>query len=144
MIQNFSSLPEHIFKKGTSVATTPHKEAEPLLVETRVPAEIVEEAVEEQVEAQPTQNVATQVSIVPEKPQITKEQEDLGVTTSSASIFVQGKKINMPLSAPDFELDLHKPFTTGARWMAEIVRYLLQKFHVTVRKISGIFQFVNQ
>lgn len=144
MNQNHTPLPEHLLSKPAPPVGISHKEAEPLRVESHPIKDISESTVEEQVEAQPSQDVAGQVTVVPEKPELTKEEEDLGVTASPASIFVQGKKIDLPLSASEFETDMQKPYTTGARWIAEIVRYLLQKFHVTVKKISGVFQFVNQ
>ncbi|MFA6005249.1 MAG: hypothetical protein WC775_02070 [Patescibacteria group bacterium] len=144
MTQNFTALPDEMVKKPAPVAGVPHKEAEPLRIDTGIRSEISEDVVEEQVEAQPTADVAQHVTVVPEKVALTKEQEDLGVQAAETSIFVQGKKIDVHIPAEEVEAGLQKPMTSGWRWMAELIKYILHKFHMSVKKVSGVFQYVKE
>ena len=137
-------MSDELVKKPVPVTGVPHKEAEPIRVDLGNHSEVVEDVIEEQVEAQPTKDVSRHVTIVPEKPALTKEQEDMGVQASQTSIFVQGRKVDIPLSAEKVEEGLQKPMTSGWRWLAELVKYILLKFHMTVKKVSGVFQYVKE
>ncbi len=104
----------------------------------------VEIELEEKSELQPEKELMNHgVEVVPEKPEIDEEFLKQGVETGEeTSIFVQNRKIELPLSVEKLEEGLHKPITSGWRWLAELTKYILGKFHLTIKKIGGVFKLV--
>lgn len=121
-----------------------HKEAEPLAPHTKDHQENHEQVVEEKVEMESPSELGEQVEIVPEKPEVDQNLEDQGIqAVSTLSFFVKNKKIELPISPEEVEQGLHKPLTSGWRWLSELAEYILHKFHMTIKKVAGVFQVVE-
>lgn len=124
---------------------TPHKEAEPLVHISHESQPQSETAVEEKVEMEAPSETKDLVEITPEKPEVDEDLEENGVqAVSTLSFFVKNKKIDLPISAEEIEEGRHKPLTSGWRWVAELAEYILNKFHMTIKKVAGVFQVVQK
>ncbi|MEK9179470.1 MAG: hypothetical protein AAB893_03305 [Patescibacteria group bacterium] len=141
-VLNFTPLNFSDTKKKTSV---PHKEAEPLVAISHEAHPQSESAIEEKVEMEVPSESEDIVEVTPEKPKIDEELEENGVqAVSTLSFFVKNKKIDLPISAEEIEKGLHKPLSSGWRWVAELAEYILNKFHMTIKKVAGVFQVVEK
>lgn len=123
------------------------KETEPLRMRKEKDLENFSESsidnIEEKTEFQPPQELAENLEVVPEKPEIDEELVKQGVQTSQqTSIFVNSRKIELPLSLEKVDEGLHKPITSSWRWLAELTKYILSKFHLTIKKVNGVFKLV--
>ncbi len=75
----------------------------------------------------------------PKIPSISKEAKDAGLDVApSAKPFPTIYDVKVPIyNDVQIEENLHKSFWTGARWLAEICKYLLWQSHIKLKKIGG-------
>ena len=98
---------------------------------------LVSEASIEQVEkAEASEYIET----VPEAPEVPPDIQKMGVQASppvTGSIFVGNKKIDLPMPLEEIEDGLKKPPSSGKRWLAEFLRYLLKRLHLIIKRVHG-------
>jgi len=72
-------------------------------------------------------------------PKISKEAEKAGVAVApSARPFPTIYDVKVPIYTDEqIEQNLHKSFWTGARWLAELCKYLLWQSHIKIKKIGN-------
>lgn len=72
-------------------------------------------------------------------PDIHPEAAEVGLQVApSASPFPTIYDITVPvLTDEQIETNLHKNFWSGARWLAELCKYLLLQAHIRVKRIGG-------
>ncbi len=84
------------------------------------------------------------IEIVPEEPEVDEDLAEQGVeAVSHTSVFVRNKKVELPLSLDKIEAGLHEPPTSGMRWVAELTKYILSKFHLVIKKVGKTFKLVE-
>jgi hypothetical protein len=145
--KNHSSI-SHLVKHALKFTSyTGSKETEPRMAEPLKIKEPLKESVAEKVEKAPQSESETQTNIQvdPEVPEVSEELKEAGVeTVKSSSVFVNNKKIELPISPDDLNEASHKPITSGARWLAEITMYILNKSHLVLRRVGKGFEVVQK
>lgn len=112
------------------VDAAPHfKETEP--VAPREVATVEEVAQEEKSE------VTDYIEELPEAPKLSKEEVEAGVSTGGTITLSDNKTIELPIPLEKLDEGLHKPVSSGWRWLAESVKFLLKRFHLMVVTIHG-------
>ncbi|MFO0703424.1 MAG: hypothetical protein U0525_01740 [Patescibacteria group bacterium] len=79
------------------------------------------------------------VKVVRQTPKIPKEVKKEGVSVApSAKPFPTIYDVKVPIYSDDqIEKNLHQSFWTGARWLAELCKYLLWQSHIKLKKIGS-------
>jgi len=86
-----------------------------------------------------------QIEILPDLPTVDEELRREGVElVDSDTIFVGTRKIDLPIPLEKVESGLKKPLNTGWRWVAELTKYILARFHIVVKKVGKQFKLVEQ
>ncbi len=60
------------------------------------------------------------------------------------TIFVNNRKIDLPLPLEKINQGLHKPVNSGWRWISELTKYILARFHIVIKKVGDKFKLVEQ
>jgi hypothetical protein len=144
--KNHSSI-SHLVKHALKFTSyTGSKETEPRIGEPlKIIEPVKESAVEKNEKAPQTESQENNVQVNPEVPEVDEELKEAGVeTVKSSSVFVNNKKIELPISPDDLNEASHKPITSGARWLAEITMYILNKFHLVLRRVGKGFEVVQK
>lgn len=111
----------------------------PSITESTLPKEH-EQLKEPQTQPGPTPTI----QIIPELPELDEELKAEGVELEDHdTIFVNSRKIDLPLPLERVDQGLHKPVTTGWRWLAELTKYILARFHIVIKKIGNKFRLVE-
>ncbi|MCR4326368.1 MAG: hypothetical protein NUV52_01795 [Candidatus Roizmanbacteria bacterium] len=113
----------------------PGKEAEP--VRTAVAETSRGSAAEiEPVQKPETEQYLEQVS---DDIPLSEDEKKLGASHPPAqgTLIVDGRMIHLPISLEEVDDGLHKPLSSGKRWMAMMVRYILDKLHLVIRNVGG-------
>lgn len=86
------------------------------------------------------------LEVIPDLPEIDEGLQNVGVEViDNDSIFVaNGRKIDLPMSIATVDKGLHKPLTSGWRWIAELTRYILAKFGIKIKKHGQKYKLVEQ
>ena len=136
---NYSPL-----KPKSAVSVHGNKEMEPKPNE-KIRVQDQNEDEREPVEEVKTSSQPSPVEVIPELPEIDKELLDEGVEViDHDTIFVGNRKIDLPLPLEKIDQGLHKPVTSGWRWISELTRYILARLHIVIRKVGDKFKLVEQ
>ena len=85
------------------------------------------------------------ISVIPDLPELDEELKDMGVELEdSDTIFVNSRKIELPLPLEQIHEGLHKPLSSGWRWLSEITKYILARFNIVIKKKGNKFKLVEQ
>ena len=143
MIASFSDISYLLPKKQTkNLVSTPGKETEPILKDRLIIESKNTAETEPVVERKTTQ---ASVQVVPELPEIDDELKDMGVELEdSDTIFVNSRKIELPLPLEQIHEGLHKPLSSGWRWLSEITKYILARFNIVIKKKGNKLKLVEQ
>lgn len=120
------------------------KEAEPKSL-----IEINPKVDHQKLESEPViENTATkepQIEVIPELPELDDELRDEGVElVDHDTIFVENRKIDLPIPLEKVNQGLSKPLSSGWRWLSELTRYILARFHIVIKKTGDKFKLVEQ
>lgn len=119
------------------------KEGEPRLVEPFKHAEVPPEKKEAQTVLPPPP--PPKIEIIPELPEIDDDLKDEGIALEDHdTIFVSSRRIDLPLPLEEVEEGLHKPLNSGWRWIAELTKYILARFHIVIKKVGQKLKLVEQ
>ena len=79
------------------------------------------------------------IKVVKQIPKIPKDAASVGVAVApSAKPFPTIYDVKVPIYTDEqIEQNLHKSFWTGARWLAEMCKYLLWQSHIKLKKIGN-------
>jgi len=118
------------------------KYPEPLpVVETVVPEP--EQPVEQSISPVPVP--PPKVEILPDLPTVDEELRREGVElVDSDTIFVGTRKIDLPIPLEKVDDGLSKPLNSGWRWVAELTKYILARFHIVIKKVGKQVKLVEQ
>jgi len=113
------------------------KESEPIRQKTEslIPAENAKD----QENSSEQEGDESRVKQIRQTPKIPKEAAKAGVAISpSARPFPTIYDVRVPIYTDEqIEQNLHKSFWTGARWLAELCKYLLWQSHIKLKKIGN-------
>lgn len=142
------------FPQHNNVSTAPRavvaKEMEPVIQHgppREIPHEKLEEAPAEKTVSE-TEKLEEKeeavVEVIPEEVEVDEELEEAGVEEVTHSTFFAGsRQIQLPMPIEELEAASHDPFTSGRRWLAEFIKFILKKFHKTIRRIGGVLQILD-
>jgi hypothetical protein len=140
---NYSPL-----KIGSSPNFSGNKEAEPKIMPKIEPKKEREvKVLGQEIETSKESNLDSQqaVNVVPELPELDEELKDMGVQLEdSDTIFVNSRKIELPIPLEEVHEGLHKPLNSGWRWLSEITKYILARFNIVIKKKGNKFKLVEQ
>ena len=131
-------------KIGPKSILSGSKEAEPKIISKIEP---VVKIPEQEVPVDNEQGIESKqaVSIVPDLPELDDELKEMGVELEdSDTIFVNSRKIELPMPLEEVHEGLHKPLTSGWRWLSEITKYILARFNIVIKKTGNKFKLVEQ
>jgi len=119
----------------SAVASPTGKEVEP------VRAAVTEAKVGRAAEIEPVPKPETEQYLeqVSDDIPLSEEEKKLGASHPPAqgTLIVDGRMIHLPISLEEVDDGMHKPLSSGKRWMAMLVRYLLDKLHLVIRNVGG-------
>ena len=138
-----SNIDDLLKKTKTSSALPITKETEPRIAKELPIAESGEKTPEKRLER--ARKVEQTIEVIPEIPTVDEDLQEKGVEVSNPqAIFVQNKKIQLPLELAKVDSGLHQPVTSGLRWLAELTEYILAKFHLVIKNVGGQQKIVEQ
>jgi len=148
-IQNYSEITSLLRKKGSKDrvdAYLPNKEGEPKFKEKPVLIETPKkEAERPREQSTSVSGPPPQLEILPDLPTVDEELRKEGVElVDSDTIFVGTRKIDLPIPLEKVESGLHKPLNSGWRWVAELTKYILARFHIVIKRVGKQFKLVEQ
>lgn len=132
---NYTPLPPSLLTFRSAMVSPTGKEVEPARVAV-VEAKVGQSAEVEPVPKPDTEQYLEQVS---DDIPLSEEEKKIGAAHPPAqgTLIVDGRMIHLPISLEEVDDGLHKPLSSGKRWMAMMVRYILDKLHLVIRKVGG-------
>lgn len=133
---NYTPLPQSLSPTSRSaVVSPPGKEAEPVrstIAETnRGPTA--------EIEPIPKPETEQYLESVTDDIPLSEDEKKLGASHPPAqgTLIIDGRMIHLPISLEEVDDGMHKPLSSGKRWMAMMVRYILEKLHLVIRNVGG-------
>jgi len=147
-VNNYSDISFLIRKKFEIVKHhQAGKESEPKFAKDSVVIEVPKTEPESPKEPapSPTASVPAKIEVLPDLPTVDEELRREGVELiDSDTIFVGTRRIDLPIPLEKVETGLTKPLNSGWRWVAELTKYILARFHIVVKKVGKQFKLVEQ
>lgn len=116
------------------------KEQEPIKTKTEQKVGPEDTKDNEQQSENPKEKIdGVRAKVLPKTPPISKEASDAGLAIApSAKPFPTIYDVKVPIyNDVQIEENLHKSFWTGARWLAELCKYMLWQSHIKLKKIGS-------
>ena len=143
-------LVEKLKNKGQQVRFSkehePRLQAEPTVItEPTSESNEAEDSAEDSSVKEGGEEEAAEIEVVPEVPRVDSDLAKNGVQTLSAnSVFAGNKKIELPISASEVQSGQTQSLSTGIRWLAELTKYILAKFHIVIKKVGNTFVYEKE
>ncbi len=127
--KNFSPIND-LIKKHQPISVSPHKEAEPI-------PKAGEAAIQEVVEHRPEEEVRPFIKARAETIKLPPDLTKMGVQATVTTKFPSFEDVHLPLTDDKVLVGLQAPVTSSLRWLATLAWYILQKAHLTLKKVHG-------
>jgi hypothetical protein len=145
MNKNSFTPVKHLLKKKTRhFGRVAGKETEPRIFSREVSENEEKQELASVPESSP-ERAKEIIEEIPELPELDDELKNEGVElVDHNTIFINNRKLNLPLPLEDVDQGFHKPLTSGWRWLSELSKYILRRFHIVIKKIGGKIKLVEK